>query len=372
MVVAIIAILAALLLPALSKGKAKAKRVQCLNNLKQVGLGFHSFVHEHGDKFPMQVSTNSGGSLEFVQAGNALGGNFYFAFRHLQVLSNELVDPKLLVCAADTRAIAADFATLRNNNVSYFIGATADYSKPDSILAGDRNITGGLSGTGPILRVGANDEMAWTGELHGFKGNILFADGRVELFNSTALPGVLSRSAVAQNAFLTPVQAPPNPTSGSGTRSAAASPANSSALARLEELFATQGNTSGPAPTHPGDPPGVRSHTSSNSTSGSGPGPIAKAGGKLSAEISIPQPGQSTTTTTKPLPATTNNATTNVGSLLEVDNSRWKNWPIGIAKLLGSWGTKSTYLLLFIFLAVLVTIEVLRRRRAQKRPGGGE
>jgi len=63
LVVSIIAILAALLLPSLSKAQAKGKRARCLNNLKQIGIGFHSFLHDHGDKFPMQVSTNSGGSL---------------------------------------------------------------------------------------------------------------------------------------------------------------------------------------------------------------------------------------------------------------------------------------------------------------------
>ena len=71
-VIAIIAILAGMLLPALSKAKAKAKQAHCMNNLKEVGLSVILYTDEHKNRIQISSPLDN----QFTWGGLLFSNNF--------------------------------------------------------------------------------------------------------------------------------------------------------------------------------------------------------------------------------------------------------------------------------------------------------
>jgi prepilin-type N-terminal cleavage/methylation domain-containing protein len=168
-VIAIIAILASMLLPALARAKQKAQRIQCINNLKQVGTAYRIWSNDNGDKFPAQQTVSLGGWEDYVDTytGTTIGSMTYYNYTLMQ---NEMgQSPKVVLCPSDDRnantnfygpgaygitpstvgggvALQATSGTFNNMFLSYWVGVGANDTYPQALLGGDRNL--GATGTG--------------------------------------------------------------------------------------------------------------------------------------------------------------------------------------------------------------------------------
>lgn len=184
-VIGVVAILILILLPAVFRTRQKKLRMDCVTNLKEIGLAFRFWSDDANSGFPMTRPANQGGSRDYIENGEV--------FRHFQVISNELLaanklSPKNLVCPADTRRPAHSFASLNNSNLSYFVGVDADETMPQMFLAGDRNLAINNAPVKPgLVTIKSNDIVAWTSEMHNGFGNIGMADGSVQQVASRGL-----------------------------------------------------------------------------------------------------------------------------------------------------------------------------------------
>ena len=195
-VIAIIAILAGMLLPALSKAKSKAQRITCVNNLKQVGLAMRLWADNHDGKFPWKVDQALGGGKP-TGSGNARV-NFQFS-----LASNELGSTKIILCPSDVRKVAAtNFALIALTNASYALCVEADEKRPSVILATDRGMSGfdftGLPDNLNCFILSSPDTGARTakwrkGVCHGENAGIVtFGDGSVQQLNDRGLAQTLT------------------------------------------------------------------------------------------------------------------------------------------------------------------------------------
>ena len=74
-VIAISAIVASLVLPALSKAKAKGQSVACINNLRQLQLSWHIYVDDNNDALPLNGAVPDARGMAKASAGSWVVGN---------------------------------------------------------------------------------------------------------------------------------------------------------------------------------------------------------------------------------------------------------------------------------------------------------
>ena len=179
-VVAVIVLFVLVFLPSRSRDKERKRRIECVGNLKNIGLAFRIFATDNGDRFPWMVFATNG-----LDPASIPIQNMYMA------LSNEFPSPRRLHCPADAeRNPAKSFEALTVNNISYFIGLSADESRPQSLLGGDRDLqTNGVPVSPGVLTITTNMVVSPGQKIHRWSGDLLLGDGSVQQFTTNRARG---------------------------------------------------------------------------------------------------------------------------------------------------------------------------------------
>ena len=198
-VLAVIAILAALMLPALAQAKEKARRISCLSNLKQISLAMHLFVTDH-ERYPWRLAQAEGGS--FGQQ------RIHHTFRAMR---EELDSLKVLVCPSDKRDPSSDFVSLLDTNISYFVGVDTKEDRSGMLLAGDFNLQGGrpnqscpVAGATRVTMEFARRDVTnafWGEKPHRRVGNVTIGDSSAHQVDFRKTREILRSSDDDRNAF---------------------------------------------------------------------------------------------------------------------------------------------------------------------------
>lgn len=203
-VIAIIAILAAMLLPALAAAKRKAQRINCVSNLKQIGLSFKTWSVDNQDRYPMVVNTTDGGAFEWRNRDPG-------SHQALNVMSNEMTTPKIAYCPSDKMSAPPSFSGYFLSN-SLVVNWDATETTPSAPLVMDRNLCAdSVTLSVPVLLNLATEvasvnlmtympnnataaKFGFGANMHQKAGNVGLADGSVQQYTSARFQASLTNA----------------------------------------------------------------------------------------------------------------------------------------------------------------------------------
>jgi len=201
-VIAIIAILAGMLLPALSKAKAKAHGTQCLNGLRQLELAITLYGGDHEDK--IISNNNAAGAATSAEPNAWIQGNVQLGnANYANEIRNGKLFPyhnteKIYVCPGTrARTVGGTVGIPHHRSYSMSVGINCavvpqsarrmtDINKPsDVIIFLEENpvsIDNGAAGIRPLSALLAGQWKTWNPPAgrHNNGAAISFADGHVE------------------------------------------------------------------------------------------------------------------------------------------------------------------------------------------------
>ena len=210
-VIALLFLLVAILLPRLHTYHDGRQHINCVSNLKQIGIAYRFWAGDNNDRYPMQASVTNGGTMELTADGKNAWLNYL-------VMSNELSTPKILICPQDKEHLppAINFSSQLAGHVSYFVGMDADPQHPQMILSGDDDFAvGGVPVKSGLLEISTNAPIAWTSGRHKDSeaahfwiptkyGYIGLVDGSVASVDNSGLKNLLGQTGVATNRLAIP------------------------------------------------------------------------------------------------------------------------------------------------------------------------